>query len=175
MAAVTAGTSASQPKRTPRRYSPAIAPIAKQCQAHHSERLCACRPAVFQSLEVQRSTSRRPRVETDVLRPFVASAELRCTQRLRTIQRSMASGSGALTSVRSSLPPSKSVLAPPCLGYIASVPCRAYLSSRLWHGHPMTPNPSLKRSANGRPPGPGRWHTVHFHRPGPGALPSSPA
>ena len=37
------------------------------------------------------------------------------------------------------------------------------------------PNPSLKRSANGRPPGPGRWHTVHFHRPGPGVLPSSPA
>ena len=38
-----------------------------------------------------------------------------------------------------------------------------------------TPNPSLKRSANGRPPGPGLWHTVHFHSPGPGVLPSSPA
>ena len=37
------------------------------------------------------------------------------------------------------------------------------------------PNPSLKRSANGRPPGPGRWYAVHFHRPGPGVLPSSPA
>ena len=37
------------------------------------------------------------------------------------------------------------------------------------------PNPSLKRSANGRPPGPGRWYSVHFHRPGPGVLPSSPA
>ena len=37
------------------------------------------------------------------------------------------------------------------------------------------PNPSLKRSANGRPPGPGRWYGVHFHRPGPGILPSSPA
>ena len=37
------------------------------------------------------------------------------------------------------------------------------------------PNPSLKRSDNGRPPGPGRWHTVHFHRPGPGVLPSSAA
>ena len=39
----------------------------------------------------------------------------------------------------------------------------------------VPPNPSLKRSANGRPPGPGRWHSVHFHRPGPGVLPSSPA
>jgi hypothetical protein len=37
------------------------------------------------------------------------------------------------------------------------------------------PNPSLKRSANGRPPGPGLWHMVHFHSPGPGVLPSSPA
>ena len=40
---------------------------------------------------------------------------------------------------------------------------------------PVRPNPSLKRSANGRPPGPGRWYAVHFHRPGPGVLPSSPA
>jgi hypothetical protein len=36
-------------------------------------------------------------------------------------------------------------------------------------------NPSLKRSANGRPPGPGWWYAVHFHQPGPGVLPSSPA
>ena len=37
------------------------------------------------------------------------------------------------------------------------------------------PNPSLKRSANGRPPAPGRWGAVHFHRPGAGVLPLSPA
>jgi hypothetical protein len=37
------------------------------------------------------------------------------------------------------------------------------------------PNPSLKRSANGRPPGPGLWHIVHHHSPGPGVLPLSPA
>jgi hypothetical protein len=36
------------------------------------------------------------------------------------------------------------------------------------------PNTSLNRSANGRPPGPGRWYGVHFHQPGPGALPSAP-
>ena len=41
--------------------------------------------------------------------------------------------------------------------------------------HAALPNPSLKRSANGRPPGPGRWYAVHFHQPGPGVLPSSPA
>jgi hypothetical protein len=35
-------------------------------------------------------------------------------------------------------------------------------------------NPSLKGSANGRPPGPGRWYSVHYHRPGPGVLPLSP-
>jgi hypothetical protein len=37
------------------------------------------------------------------------------------------------------------------------------------------PNPSLKRSANGRPPGPGWWYAVHFHQPGPSVLPLSPA
>ena len=35
------------------------------------------------------------------------------------------------------------------------------------------PNPSLNRSANGRPPGPGWWYAVHFHQPGPGVLPSA--
>ena len=39
----------------------------------------------------------------------------------------------------------------------------------------LMPNPSLKRSANGRPPGPGLRDAVHFLSPGPGVLPSSPA
>ena len=39
----------------------------------------------------------------------------------------------------------------------------------------VTPNPSLKRSANGRPPGPVWRYAVHFRQPGPGVLPSSPA
>ncbi len=38
----------------------------------------------------------------------------------------------------------------------------------------LMPNPSLNRSANGRPPAPGRWYAVHFHRPGAGVLPLSP-
>ena len=37
------------------------------------------------------------------------------------------------------------------------------------------PNPSLKRSANGKPPGPVWRYAVHFRQPGPGVLPSSPA
>jgi hypothetical protein len=37
------------------------------------------------------------------------------------------------------------------------------------------PNPSLKRSANGRPPGPGRRYVVHCRLPGPGGLPSATA
>ena len=47
--------------------------------------------------------------------------------------------------------------------------------SHLRAPDPAWPNPSLKRSANGRPPSPGRWYSVHFHRPGLGVLPSSPA
>ena len=41
--------------------------------------------------------------------------------------------------------------------------------------HRVQPNPSLKRSANGRPPGPVWRYAVHFRQPGPGVLPSSPA
>ena len=37
------------------------------------------------------------------------------------------------------------------------------------------PNPSLKRSANGRPPGPGLRYGVHFLSPGPGVLPLASA
>jgi hypothetical protein len=39
----------------------------------------------------------------------------------------------------------------------------------------VRPNPSLKGSANGRPPGPGRRYAVHFRQPGPGVLPLAPA
>ncbi|CAD5374028.1 hypothetical protein RA210_U460009 [Rubrivivax sp. A210] len=44
-----------------------------------------------------------------------------------------------------------------------------------YRGQRMRSNPSLKRSANGRPPSPGRWYAVHFHRPGIGVLPLAPA
>ena len=37
-----------------------------------------------------------------------------------------------------------------------------------------TPNPSVEARPNGKPPGPGQWYAVHFHRPGPGVLPSAP-
>jgi len=39
----------------------------------------------------------------------------------------------------------------------------------------LRPNPSLKQSANGRPPGPVWRYAVHFRHPGPGVQPSSPA
>ena len=41
--------------------------------------------------------------------------------------------------------------------------------------HAVWPNQSLKRSANGMPPGPGLRYSVHFLSPGPGVIPSSPA
>ena len=39
----------------------------------------------------------------------------------------------------------------------------------------VLPNTSLKRSTNGRPPGPGWRYAVHFRQPGPGGLPLAPA
>ena len=50
---------------------------------------------------------------------------------------------------------------------------QSYWARSLRHPH-VRPNPSFKRSANGRPPAPGRWYAVHFHRPGAGVLPLSP-
>ena len=41
--------------------------------------------------------------------------------------------------------------------------------------HLVWPNQSLKRSANGMPPGPGLKYSVHFLSPGPGGIPLSPA
>ena len=60
------------------------------------------------------------------------------------------------------------------------VPCCAMESSTPSNTsggfcHALRPNPSLKRSANGRPPGPVWRYAVHFRQPGPGVLPSSPA
>jgi hypothetical protein len=40
---------------------------------------------------------------------------------------------------------------------------------------PARPNPSVKLSTNGGPPGPGRQYRVHFCRPGPGVPPLAPA
>jgi len=42
------------------------------------------------------------------------------------------------------------------------------IACRVW------PNPSFNRRANGTPPGPGRWYSVHCHRPGPGGAPLAP-
>ena len=59
--------------------------------------------------------------------------------------------------------------------YAVLCPRRGFIlqyKARQVHGVPrVRPNPSLNRSANGRPPGPGWWYAVHFHQPGPGVLP----
>jgi len=55
------------------------------------------------------------------------------------------------------------------------VPHGPGFSLRLQSSSAAWPNPSLKRSANGRPPGPVWRYAVHFRQPGPGVLPSSPA
>ena len=51
----------------------------------------------------------------------------------------------------------------------------AYKNTRVIAVATVLPNPSLKRSANGRPPGPRSRYGVHFLLRGPGVLPSSPA
>ena len=49
-----------------------------------------------------------------------------------------------------------------------------HVSKSSSHGHQAPPNPSVERSAVGRPPGPGWRYAVHCRQPGPGVLPSSP-
>ena len=50
----------------------------------------------------------------------------------------------------------------------------AHQSSQSCISPPPRPNPSFEARPNGKPPAPGRWYAVHFHRPGAGALPSVP-
>ena len=45
---------------------------------------------------------------------------------------------------------------------------------RCRHRRPR-PNPSVEARPNGKPPGPGRWYAVHFHRPGAWRLAVGPA
>lgn len=46
-------------------------------------------------------------------------------------------------------------------------------SFAIWRA--VRPNPSVKLSTNGGPPGPGRQYVVHFCHPGPGVPPLAPA
>ena len=62
-----------------------------------------------------------------------------------------------------------------CRGTQREAESHAWKSTLLSVPRELMPNPSLKRSANGRPPGPVWRYAVHFRQPGPGVLPLSPA
>ena len=61
-----------------------------------------------------------------------------------------------------------------CRGAEPEAKSHACKSTRASLPRELMPNPSLKRSANGRPPGPGWWYGVHFHQPRAGGMPLSP-
>ena len=78
------------------------------------------------------------------------------------------------------LPAEPERVVPALTGRLKSCCSRAVSSGKLAprlppRAPPALPNPSFKRSANGRPPGPVWRYAVHFRQPGPGVLPSSPA
>jgi hypothetical protein len=60
------------------------------------------------------------------------------------------------------------------LPYPTGIAASCFNTSQILGYSPVRPNPSLNRSANGRPPRPGRRYAVHFRRPGRGGLPLSP-
>jgi hypothetical protein len=62
-------------------------------------------------------------------------------------------------------------------GGVRGAPARTTRLPQEYSPHqqnPALPNPSLNRSANGRPPWPGLRYAVHFLSPGQGVLPLSP-
>ena len=118
--------------------------------------LCHERPDVARGRDDEHSASR----SLHRAKPARARMQLPCFQ-----QR------GARNTTRSFAPQAAvATWTAPCLHASRnSPPSQPRASAPAW------PNPSLKRSANGRPPAPGRWYAVHFHRPGAGGLPLSPA
>lgn len=63
------------------------------------------------------------------------------------------------------------------LGELARLPVQEWHLGHFSKSRHCTarPNPSVKLSTNGGPPGPGRQYGVHFCRPGPGVPPLAPA
>ena len=116
---------------------------------------------------------------------FIVGASRRLNgQRLEGASRRLNSQSVAVATaalqLSGRLPAESAGVVPALTGQLKSWCSRAVssgkLAARLPPGAPPAlPNPSFKRSANGRPPGPGRRYPVHFRQPGPGVLPSSPA
>jgi hypothetical protein len=62
-----------------------------------------------------------------------------------------------------------------CGGAAREAEWSARKSNTLRQQRALMPNPSLKPSPNGKPPGPGLGYAVHFPSPGPGVLPLVPA
>jgi hypothetical protein len=60
-------------------------------------------------------------------------------------------------------------------GSICRRPAKDSKIAFLTNHQASMPNPLLKRSTNGRPPGPVWRYAVHFRQPGPGVLPLAPA
>jgi hypothetical protein len=60
-------------------------------------------------------------------------------------------------------------------GSLCRPPAKDSKITSLTNHRASMPNPLLKRSTNGGPPGPGLRYAVHFLSPGPGVLPLAPA
>jgi hypothetical protein len=83
--------------------------------------------------------------------------------------------SGASTGAVTRMPGTSIQRTTSCAPPKAGESCSAQPTQNLNSSRPrVLPNSTLNRSANGRPPGPGRRYTVHCLRPGPGVLPLSP-
>ena len=61
------------------------------------------------------------------------------------------------------------------LGWLYYFPGGTFATIQLRVPWRVRPNPSVKPSPNGGPPGPGHRYGVHFLWPGPGVPPSVPA
>jgi hypothetical protein len=175
MAIATAAASASPPRQTPRRSSSATARTARACLVRRSEQYFQYRPRTSLLQVTQRSMSKPRRAAIDALKRSAESAERPFTPLRPMRPPCMACDSDALMNVLSLSQQSRSGPPPLCLGSMTWHHSLVYQGSSLAPHRAMTPNPSLKRSVNGRPPGPVWRHTVHFRQPGPGVLPLSPA
>ena len=179
--------------RRPRMHQPPVTVAKANTRATEAElcgaaRTITCRPQERQRCSSEREgscasemhvqfkeTHERRKPVPPPVKPSPRRARPALLGKTQIAQRSVATGAGARASATRPAIVAHRVTVAAGLGAAASS-IASVQRSHMPAGQPLAaPNPSLKLSPNGRPPGPSWRYAVHFRQLGPGVLPLVPA